>query len=181
MDVGNDGILNWAAMGTNESLVKSEESQEGQSALSLRTSWNEADLTIIPGVAISSALPIMYNVTEAGFPVTQLKDTLAFYYRFTPTVSSDTAVVSVYMSVSQMGYMDYPIMAPAKLEESIPYMKGGSTSRGDLAWDNNLFLAPNTEYQYMEIPFDLTQRDVIPDRIVIMSGTINEGDNRLCG
>lgn len=154
-------------------MVKSNVAAHGQHALSLRTLWSETDSTLVPGMVISSDQSILYAYSDGGFPITNLKDTLAFHYRYTPTQQDDRGTIALYMAATSTDYWDYqPLYTPLRSGVSKTSLKAPNRMN-EYVWSNQLELEPCTTYQYMEIPFDLTQHPIIPDRMIIMLCSTN--------
>lgn len=174
----SESPLNWASMGAVGTVVKSDVAVHGQHALAVRSLWSETDSMLIPGMVISSDISVLYAFSEGGFPITNLKDTLAFYYRYTPTQQDDQGFLAVYMATTSMDYWtNQPVFAPYKLGTPRTLQKAPSRMN-QYVWNQQLMLAPCSTYQYMEIPFDLTQEPVIPDRLIIMASSSSyEGNN----
>lgn len=169
----SESPLHWASMGDVGTMVKSNVAVHGQHALSLRTLWSETDSTLVPGMVISSDQSILFAYSEAGFPITNLKDTLAFHYLYTPTQQDDRGTISLYMAATSTDYWDYqPLYTPLRSGVSKTSLKAPNRMN-EYVWSNQLQLEPCTTYQYMEIPFDLTQHPIIPDRMIIMLCSTN--------
>jgi len=173
----SESPLSWASMGLAGNVVKSNVAADGQHALTLRTLWDEADSSLVPGMVISSSVPLLYAFSEGGFPITNLKDTLAFYYQYTPAQQDDQGVLAIYMAATSLDYWDQKIVFTPKLGKPSTNQKAPNRMN-QYVWSNQLMLAPCSTYQYMEIPFDLTEHPIIPDRMIIMaSSSSHEGDN----
>lgn len=174
----SESPLSWASMGLTGTVSKSAVAIDGQYALSLRTIWEEADSLLIPGMVISSTVPVMYSLSEGGFPLTNMKDTLAFYYRYTPVQQDEQAIIAVYMAATTTEYWnDKPMFTPLRSRAALD-VKMLPNRMNRYVWSNELQLAPCSTYQYMEIPFDLTQSQTIPDRMIIMAmSTTYEGND----